>query len=171
MTPPPPARTRCCAWRHLATLVLIAAVAAIAHTPASARYIDDLEPTIEQRAPHLTDQHANSVLLSADTTGGGGGGGGDDDDDDDGSRRPTTMQPHIVADDARAAVTHLDDDSRSPIDCSFDEKIGSGGMCSWRADEDGRALWRTGNAALVDSANSIVKPGAGGKSSRSIAHS
>ncbi|KAI6208692.1 MAM domain and Concanavalin A-like lectin/glucanases superfamily domain-containing protein [Aphelenchoides besseyi] len=61
---------------------------------------------------------------------------------------------------SEAANHDKDNELRSPIDCNFDEKIGFGGMCSWRADgDDHSGIWHTGNAALVDSVNSIVKPG------------
>lgn len=53
---------------------------------------------------------------------------------------------------------------RSPVDCDFDLKLDTNGMCSWRPEQsDKDSIWHTGNSVLVDSANSIVKSSMGGK--------
>lgn len=54
----------------------------------------------------------------------------------------------------------------SPIDCDFDLKLNTNGMCSWRPEEtrdESASIWHTGNSVLVDSANSIVKSPMGGR--------
>lgn len=47
----------------------------------------------------------------------------------------------------------------SVADCKFDRLSGKddAGFCGWRPDLDGGQIWHTGNAVIVDSANSIVK--------------
>ncbi|CAD5205460.1 unnamed protein product [Bursaphelenchus okinawaensis] len=50
--------------------------------------------------------------------------------------------------------------AQSPIDCNFDDNEDvKGPLCGWKPDEEGSQIWHTGNAVLVDSAHSIIKPG------------
>ena len=57
---------------------------------------------------------------------------------------------HLVQSELQASI----------VDCNFDRLSGrdDSGFCGWRPDFDGAQIWHTGNAVLLDSANSIIKP-------------